>query len=90
MPGGYKEGGLRDKYVVTKVDGSPVDPGAKYFVLRYDVDGDPYARKALREYGGLLFHVNRELATDIFAACHAEDTKRAEKMADAGDFDGLK
>jgi len=90
MPGGYKQGGLRDKYVVTKVDGSPVDPGAKYFVLRYDLDGDPYARKALRQYADFLYRVNPELATDIIAACYAEDVKRAEKMADAGGLDGLK
>jgi hypothetical protein len=32
--------GLYDKYLVQKADGSPVEPGAKYFVLRYDNDRD--------------------------------------------------
>lgn len=43
---------LIQKYIVTKADGEPVDPGAKYFVLRYDADSrDGYAaREALRYY----------------------------------------
>lgn len=32
---------LYDKYIVTKADGSPMEPEAKYFVLRYD--NDPHA-----------------------------------------------
>lgn len=31
-------GGLYDKYVVRKRDGSPTDPNAVYFVLRLDTD----------------------------------------------------
>ena len=37
--------GLYDKYIITKTDGSPVDPHAQYFVLR--IDTDPCARLAL-------------------------------------------
>jgi hypothetical protein len=36
------------KYVISKADGSPVDPDACYFVLR--LDKDPAARKAARVY----------------------------------------
>ena len=32
--------GLHQRYIVKKVDGSPVDPDAVYFVLRIDGDGD--------------------------------------------------
>lgn len=40
--------GLFSKYTVTKTDGSPVDPNAKYFVLR--LDKDPAAIEALLTY----------------------------------------
>jgi len=39
---------LSRKYTVSKVDGSPVDPAARYFVLRYD--RDPHARTVLARY----------------------------------------
>ena len=39
---------LYGKYRIAKSDGTPVDPAAKYFVLR--VDKDPHARTALRRY----------------------------------------
>jgi hypothetical protein len=32
--------GLFDKFIVSKRDGSPVDPKAEYFVLRLDNDRD--------------------------------------------------
>jgi len=44
----YKTGGLRQKYNVTKRDGSEIDPEAVYFVLR--VDADKHARNALVAY----------------------------------------
>lgn len=28
--------GLKSKYIISKADGTPIDPKAKYFVLRYD------------------------------------------------------
>ena len=31
-----KNEGLKNKYIISKADGTPVDPKAKYFVLRYD------------------------------------------------------
>ncbi len=34
--------GLYNKYIVTKADGSPIDPEAQYFVLRIDNDFDAF------------------------------------------------
>ena len=34
--GTMKERGLYQKYTITKTDGTPIAPHAKYFVLRYD------------------------------------------------------
>ena len=30
--------GLYNKFIISKADGSPIDPKAKYIVLRYDAD----------------------------------------------------
>ena len=63
---GYKEGGLRDKYIISKINGKPIDPEAEYFVLRYDVDS--HARKALQVYADSVRDDNPELADDIINA----------------------
>lgn len=55
--------GLHDKYIVTKVDGSPIDPDAQYFVLRLDTD--IAARVALRAYAGQCKYYNSQLAFDL-------------------------
>lgn len=39
---------LYQKYTVSKTDGEPIDPDARYFVLR--IDTDPAARRALQAY----------------------------------------
>lgn len=57
------EPGLFGKYVIRKRDGTPMDPQAAYFVLR--VDGDAYARKAMRVYARAVKAENPELAKDI-------------------------
>lgn len=42
--------GLHQRYIISKVDGSPLDEGAEYFVLRLDDGGgDPNHIKACRE-----------------------------------------
>lgn len=42
--------GLHQKYIIEKTNG-PVDPNAKYIVLRYDSESkDPTARTALLHY----------------------------------------
>ncbi len=57
--------GLYHKYIVTKSDGSPISPTAKYFVLR--LDSDPYARLALRAYADEMTAVNPKLANDLYS-----------------------
>ncbi len=64
--GGYKVGGFRpDKYVIAKSSGRPLDPEARYFVLRYDPGADPHARVALRVYAESVQVDNLRLATDL-------------------------
>jgi hypothetical protein len=60
---GYKEGGLEKKFIVSKVDGSEVDPLAQYFVLR--VDEDPHALTALKAYAQSVKEDNPKLAEDL-------------------------
>jgi hypothetical protein len=65
MLGSYKQGGfIRDKYIIQKANGNPIDPEARYFVLRYDAD--PHARRALMAYAISIRRENRELSDDLF------------------------
>jgi len=53
--------GIYEKYVIQKVDGSPPDPKARYFVLRYDNDEDAL-------YAAIMWAVrkdNWELVEDL-------------------------
>jgi hypothetical protein len=52
-----------DKYRVEKSDGTPIEPGAVYAVLR--IDSDPHARTALRHYAMTVSGINPILAADI-------------------------
>ena len=51
---------LYHKYNITKADGSPVDPDARYFILR--IDTDPAAREVLLSYAKAI-----ELENPLFA-----------------------
>ena len=55
--------GLYGKYITTKADGSPVDPGAQYFTLR--IDTDLGARKALVTYIEHCADHDRQLAREL-------------------------
>lgn len=55
--------GLYGKYVVTKADGEPTDPSARYFVMRLDTD--PHARRAAAAYADEVSQENPELAADL-------------------------
>jgi hypothetical protein len=59
--------GVYGKYVLSKADGTPLDPEACYFVLR--LDKDKAARMAAMEYARHCD--NRQLAVDL-TACVAE------------------
>ncbi len=61
---GYKKGGLQaSKYIISKTDGSEVDPDAWYFVLR--VDDDPHAQKAAIAYAQSVEKDNPILAKEL-------------------------
>jgi len=61
---GYKKGGLqKSKYIISKDDGSEVDPEAWYFVLR--VDKDPHAQKAAIAYAQSVEEDNPLLAKEL-------------------------
>jgi hypothetical protein len=69
---------LFNKYVVSKADGSPVDPSARYFVLRYDTD--PHAWAALRAYAVSVAGDDPELGQALLTAlAEHEDDELAEK-----------
>ena len=61
--------GLHQKYILTKADGSPVDEGAEYFVLRLDDEGDPAHVRAcwhaMLTYAKEIEKVLPDLAADI-------------------------
>jgi hypothetical protein len=55
--------GLDSKYIIAKTDGSPVDPGADYYLLR--LDSDPAARWAAIHYADLIQEENQLLAEEL-------------------------
>jgi hypothetical protein len=63
----WKHNGLYRKYQIAKADGSPLDPEARYFPLRYD-GTDPNAELALQVYAASVRAYNPKLADDILAA----------------------
>ena len=83
MPG-RNNGGLREKYKVTKLDedGNEIekDPNAVYFVLRFDTD--PHARVAIRSYAGSVDVENEELANDIRKKLMDTQAKFTARMVD--------
>ena len=60
---------LYDKYVIAKRDGSPLDPKARYFVLR--LDSDACARVAARMYANCIDMTWPGLAKDLRALVHS-------------------
>jgi hypothetical protein len=58
-----REGWNEEKYIITKANGRPVEPGSIYFPLR--LDNDPYAREAALLYARLIRKTNPKLADDI-------------------------
>jgi hypothetical protein len=55
--------GLYEKYLIKKTNGNPVDPEARYFVLRYDKD--PHAWRALAWYARDVSNDNPKLHDDL-------------------------
>jgi hypothetical protein len=75
--------GLYDKFIISKADGSPIDPKAKYIVLRYDAnnikDGSA-VRVAIRKYAKIIQHTNPAFALDLLKSVDQEYVK--ELLAD--------
>jgi len=69
MPG-YMNGGIKRKYIISKVNGKPVDKNAVYFVLR--VDKDPHAIPALLAYAKSVEKDNPEFACDVEALAESK------------------
>lgn len=65
----YLETGLIDKYVISKKNGKPLDPTAKYFVLRLDDGGEPNhvsaCRKAVLAYANEIKDFLPKLSNDL-------------------------
>lgn len=59
----YKNGGLDNKYIITKKNGNPIDPEAVYFVLR--LDKDPHALNAISSYIDSVMDDNPRLALGL-------------------------
>ncbi len=64
------EKGIQKKYIISRLDGTPINPENKYFILKVDGIGDPEhilaSRKAILEYAKAIEHHIPELAKDIF------------------------
>lgn len=60
-------GGLEDRFCVTRRDGKPVTPGARYLVLDYS-GRDPHAIKAIEAYADSIRTDNPDMAHDLISA----------------------
>lgn len=78
----YLEGGLTPRYVVSRADGTPCRPSARYFVLNINGD-DPHAVKAAREYAESVREFNPELAADLEATLAGPIPPELAQHADA-------
>ncbi len=66
----FKNEGLKSKYLIQKTSGKPINPNAKYFVLRYDEEQKDEnflraSRKALSVFADEIEDTVPELAIDI-------------------------
>lgn len=79
--GKRKKGGLYNKYIIQKADGSPIDLHAVYFVLRLDTE--PAARRAIGTYAHACQKNNPQLASELLDLVQA-----IEHHEKHGDMDG--
>lgn len=69
--------GLYGKFLLQKTNGSPIDPEAKYIVLRYDAnskDGN-LTRAVLIKYASLIRSFNPQFADDLLKQIEIEQIK---------------
>lgn len=78
--------GLHRKYIISKSDGSEIEPSAEYFVLRMDEGGDvPHVRacrKAILVYADEIQSHLPKLAEDIRARYGATLREQAKAITD--------
>lgn len=60
-------GGFEARFQVTRLDGKPIRPEARYIVLDYS-GADRHAVKALQAYADSIAPENPQMATDLLAA----------------------
>jgi hypothetical protein len=66
----HNVGGFEDRFRVTRTDGKPINPDARYAVFNYGRDAtgqplDPHALVAFRAYADSVEAENQQLATDF-------------------------
>lgn len=70
---GYMEGGYKhNKYTVLKTDGSPINPSARYMVMRYDKDRDPHGIFGVIAYAVSVSKDNESLYQGIIKSLYEE------------------
>ncbi len=75
--------GFHQKYIITKVDGKPIDPGAVYFALRLDFGGDDITHiRACRE--ALWTYITTTTGTHLSALASSLIRMLDETRKDAG------
>jgi len=60
----FAQGGFEDRFTVTRKDGKPSRPEARYIVLDYS-GGDPHALTAIRAYAASVRADNAQMADDL-------------------------
>lgn len=60
-------GGFEDRFRVTRVDGKPIDPKARYIVLDYS-GRDLHAVRAIEAYAESIEHENPIFARELWDA----------------------
>jgi hypothetical protein len=67
MASRYATGGFESRFLVTRTDGKPCRPDARYIVLDYS-GADPHARLALQVYAACVRAENSQMADDLLKA----------------------
>lgn len=60
------QGGFEDRFRVTRTDGKPIRPEARYIVLDYATD--VHAKVAIQAYANSIMEENSALAHDLLTA----------------------
>lgn len=66
-PKGFTQGGFEDRFCVSRRDGQPINPKARYLILDYS-GRDPHAILALKAYAKSIRPENERMAEDILNA----------------------